>query len=728
MATHTDPLYDDQWHFDLIGDIETIWDDYDGSGVTVVVYDEGVEYTHEDLAANYDASMHYTYDGVTYDAMPIDGNSSHGTACAGLIGSVADNGLGGVGVASGVTLTGVNYLDDIQFETGDVYDEAMLWAANFDIMSNSWGWGGSFTREQNLTIADSSASRDVALFEEVVAIGRDGLGTIIVKAAGNETNNANGDGWNVSRYTICVSATDLNGDATYYTNFGSSILVAAPASAVTTDQSGNAGYNRNGTDDGDAEPDTDYTTTFNGTSAATPTVAGVVALMLEANPNLGWRDVQTILAMSATHTGSDMGGPGELEEIGAWQTVGGNTWNGGGTMFHQSYGYGMVDVYGAVRMAEAWAVISPEAQVSENEVSTTASYTGPNRNIADNDGVAGTGQTVLDIVVTEDVTIENIELTITMTHANATNMNIWLEAPDGTRIQVMVAGDANGRTMDNGLTWTYGVVSLQGYSSEGTWSVVFEDTVTGEIGFVEDASITFYGAEATPDTVFHFTDDFVMLEALESSRSVIDDLDGGVDWLNFAAMTGNITLTLVSGGAITVNGDIIANLSAGVEEFENAYMGDGKDKVTGNALNNEVYGMRGNDNLKGAKGADELHGDDGNDKLYGNSGNDTIFGGAGDDLLSGMGGKDRLIGDQGADTFVFTSAINSDRISDFEDNIDTIQLDDALWGGSMSVAQVVANFATVVDGNTVFDFGGGNMITISGLTDTAALLNDITII
>ena len=140
---------------------------------------------------------------------------------------------------------------------------------------------------------------------------------------------------------------------------------------MTTDQSGEAGYNA----DRDTDPvDSDYTSEFSGTSAATPTVAGVVALMLDANEGLGWRDVQTILAMSASHTGSAMGGPGELEEIGAWQTVGGNTWNGGGTMFHQSYGYGMVDVYAAVRMAEAWKIMSPVAKVSSNEITATGDF------------------------------------------------------------------------------------------------------------------------------------------------------------------------------------------------------------------------------------------------------------------------------------------------------------------------------------------------------------------
>jgi subtilisin family serine protease len=729
MATPNDPLYDDQWHFPLIGDIETIWDDYDGSGVTVVVYDEGVEYTHEDLAANYDSSMHFAYNNVTYDAMPVDDNSGHGTSCAGLIGAVADNGLGGTGVAPGVTLTGVNYLDDIQFQSDEIYDEAMLWAQNFDIMSNSWGWGGSFSFQQNLNNASSAASHDAELWAILVEDGRDGLGTIIVKAAGNETNNANGDGWNIIRYSICVAATEDTGVASYYSNFGSSILIAAPASAVTTDMTGSAGYNQPGTSFSDSDTiDPNYTSQFNGTSAATPTVAGVVALMLDANDTLGWRDVQTILALSASHTGSNLGGPGAADEVGNWQTVGGNTWNGGGTMFHQSYGYGMVDAYAAVRMSEAWAFMSPTAQTSDNEETATGDYNGATKNIQDNDGVAGSGQLVLGMTVAQDITIESIELKLTLTHANATNLNIWLKAPDGTTIQVMVEGDGSARTMDNGLTWVFGVVSLQGYSSAGQWKVVFEDTVTGETGSVSDASITFFGAQATTDTIFTFTDDFRMLEAKEGSRSIIDDLDGGTDWLNFAAMTGNINLDMQAGGEVLRGAKVIASLSLGADEFENAIMGDGKNKVTGNALDNEIHAMRGNDKIRAGDGADVAYGDDGDDVVGGGGGHDTLWGGGGDDKLIGNTGNDRLAGGTGADTFVFKANFSKDKIMDFEDNVDTLKLDDVLWGGGKTAAQVVDQYATVSGGNTIFDFGNGDVITIIGITDKSIFDNDIGII
>ncbi len=722
MATPTDPLYADQWHFGLMGDIEKIWDDYDGSGVTVAVYDEGVQYTHEDLDDNYDASMHFTYDGITYDPMPIDADSGHGTSCAGLIGAEANNGVGGTGVAPGVTLTGVNYLDDIQFQSAEIYDAAMLWAANFDIMSNSWGYSQNFSGVQNISDPNSGESHDLALWSQVVAEGRDGLGTVILKAAGNETNNSNGDGLNASRITITVAATDLNGDATYYTNYGSSILVAGPASAVTTDLTGNAGYN--GFFDDDDVP-TNYTSTFNGTSAATPTVAGIVALMMDANDNLGWRDVQNILALTASHTGSDLGGPGELEEVGSWQLVGGNTWNGGGTMFHQSYGYGMANAYGAVRMAEAWAVIYPVALTSANERNATGTYSGAGFAIPDSDDVAGTGQVSLDIEVTKNISIENIEVTVSLTHSDARNMNIWLEAPDGTRIQIFLEGDGNGRTMDDGLTWVFGVDSLRGFSSAGTWSVVFEDTVTGNTGTVEGASIEFFGSAAVNDTVFTFTDDFSAVAALEASRQTIDDLNGGVDWLNFAAMTGDLGVDLGSGGALSVDGIDIAALAAGSDEIENVFMGDGNDTVFGNGLGNEIHGMRGNDLLRADLGNDKVYGDDGKDTLHGEDGNDKIWGGDSADQIYGSAGKDQLYGDLGNDSFVFAVGAGGDKIHDFEDDADVLKLDDAIWGGGLSKSDLIADYADVRNGNTVFNFGDGNKVTILGVTDTSIFLDDI---
>ncbi len=720
--TPTDPLYAQQWHFKLLGDIEKIWDDYDGSGVTVAVYDEGVEYTHPDLSGNFDTSLNFSYRGTVYDPMPIDANSGHGTSCAGLIGASWNNGIGGTGVAPGVTLAGVNYLDVIQFEPQDVYDAAMLYAAEFDVMSNSWGFTGSFLGPQNLSKPTSTAAHDIALWETAIETGRNGLGTVIVKAAGNETNNVNGDGWNVSRYTITVSATDKNGNATYYTNFGSAVLVAAPAAAVTTDLTGDAGYN-NATDR-DNVP-VDYTSTFNGTSAATPVTAGVVALMLDANAGLGWRDVENILALSASHTGSALGAAtGTRYEVGTWMTMNGKLWNGGGTEFHQSYGYGMVDAFAAVRYAEAWAKIYPgQALTSANEIAATFGYTGPGIAIPDSDGKSGTGQVGISINSTSTMRIEAISIALTLTHSDGRDLNLWLKAPDGKMIPLF-AGDGNGRTWDNGTTWTFEVDALRGYSAQGTWSVVAEDKVTGNLGTLNDVSMTFYGSSATVNDVYNFTQDYQMMTAYQAGRSVIDDTNGGIDTLNYASIQAAITANLAAGGTVKFGTSQVSSFGAGADDFEKLYSGDGNDAITGNTLNNTIWGVRGLDTLHGGSGNDVLYGGTQGDYLLGDGGNDTMFGGNDVDNLAGAGGNDVLYGEAGSDFFIFGRNGGSDTIKGWENDRDTLKLDDALWGGGLTIQQVLTTFAHVVGANTLLDFGT-TVITLANFTNINNLADDI---
>jgi subtilisin family serine protease len=255
----------------------------------------------------------------------------------------------------------------------------------FDVVNHSWGAFPTYINDTSqITIAT------LAGFARAATEGRDGLGTIVVKAAGNSADSANGDAMNATRHAIIVGAHDWEGDASWYTNRGPNLLVSAPTSGntpegdlriVTTDRMGGEGY----------APD-DYTWTdstgFGGTSSAAPTVAGVVALMLDANPNLGWRDVQTILAYSAHGLGSydgpldnpdenvpvDENGDGIVDyfatlpvEYDTWSYNGADNWNGGGLHYSNDYGYGGVDAYNAVRMAEVWSLFET-AQTSTNEV------------------------------------------------------------------------------------------------------------------------------------------------------------------------------------------------------------------------------------------------------------------------------------------------------------------------------------------------------------------------
>ena len=109
----------------------------------------------------------------------------------------------------------------------------------------------------------------------------------------------------------------------------------------------------------------------------------------------------------------------------------------------------------------------------------------------------------------------------------------------------------------------------------------------------------------------------------------------------------------------------------------------------------------------------------------GGAGADTLYGGAGADRLDGGTGQDLLIGGTGADTFVFNSG--TDRIADFEQGVDHILLDPALWTGLTSAADVLFYYGDVVDTRATIDFENGNVLIIDGVTDPDTLAADISL-
>ncbi|MCY4190704.1 MAG: calcium-binding protein [Rhodospirillaceae bacterium] len=132
--------------------------------------------------------------------------------------------------------------------------------------------------------------------------------------------------------------------------------------------------------------------------------------------------------------------------------------------------------------------------------------------------------------------------------------------------------------------------------------------------------------------------------------------------------------------------------------------------------NDTIKGGAGGDILKGGAGDDKLFGDQGNDKIYGGSGadhlfgdqgSDRLYGGMGDDKLHGGDGDDRLYGGAGADTFVYAAGDGHDRIVDFADGKDRIDLS-AFWDiGAVNDLSVTQDGANVVidlpgrDGDTI---------------------------
>ena len=649
MAGSSNPLYGRQWHFDLIGDMETVWAEYDGSGVHVAVVDDGVQAGHPDLADNY-LGLHYAGGYGTDDGAPIYADDDHGTAVAGLIASV-DNGIGTIGVAHGADLSSINLLSNAGSFNRAL--DMLRFTANYDVVNASWGYAGDFST----SVADGTyrpedgGDAEGATIATAVETGRGGLGTIFVKAAGNDGGtiygNAGGEWLNSLHHTITVGATDRDGVAYDYSSHGANILISAPAGSQTTDRTGSAGYAAG-----------DYTNTFGGTSAATPVVAGVTALMLDAAPDLGWRDVQNILAASAAQTGSALGGPAGATEAGAWFSNGATNWNGGGMTYSQSYGYGLVDAHAAVRMAEAWHLFGAPATAANDRV-TVAGYTGAALPIGD------FGSTSASVWVATDIEVEHIYVEIEGDHTWIGDLDLTLVAPDGTAFE-LAARDGGSGQIDG--SFTFGVAGARGMGSAGRWRLEVSDGAAGDVGSLDDVTLTFVGAASSPATVHHVTDDFAMLASAEGARRVIEDTDGGLDWLNLVAVTGDVKLLMGTDGRLAIDGATLARIDPDGAAIENAALGDGDDTVRGSAAGNALHGGRGDDVLQGNGGNDTIHGQAGNDSLLGDAGSDTLSGGAGadvlwggdlrdrldggvgDDVLYGGGGSDLLYGGLGADT------------------------------------------------------------------------------
>lgn len=748
-----DELYASQWHFSLIGDIARIWDDYTGAGVTAAIYDDGIQYDHPDLDDNYDTSRHFTHGGVTFDAYPHSLNrDAHGTSVAGLLAAEA-NGIGGVGVAFGAMLTGIDVFNDMNAQPRPVENASFAYGKNFDIMSNSWSYVPDFAAYNDLGDPGSDTALMLDAMRQATVDGRGGLGTVITMAAGNEGANASGYGGVGSALTIGVAASDETGWIARYSNWGPSILVTAPAAAYTTDLMGDDGYSPG-----------DWTDSFSGTSAATPIVSGVVALMLEAAPDLGWRDVKTILALSAAQTGSAYGGAGGGEEQGAWQRIGEGHWNNGGASWHMSYGFGMVDAFAAVRMAEAWLTMTGAAQTSWNEVQLSASTLGTPTAIPD----LGTG--ALSLTVTDAFTVEHVHVNIDLTHDAFSTLEADLIAPDGTTVALLLSPDGRQRALSPSISsfeFDIGVTAFLGQQATGVWTLQVHDLVPENAGVLQGFAIDFFGTADSDNDVHTFTSDFANLQAADGDRGVIVDHDDGIDWLNFAAFQQKVTVRLDLGYVIfdgvtqmTVDPDTV---------IENVMGGDGNDRLRGNVESNHLAGQRGNDDLRGLGGNDILEGGLGRDTAYagsgedwldggadrdrliGGGGHDTIEGGDGKDiLLGGRGcdhliggeGKDRLIGglgndtldgglsqdklsgEQGADTFIFGVGSNIDLILDFEDDLDDILFDAQLWGGTVLSAAEMLGYADDGGADVVFTFGADVLIVI-GIDDKTMLLDDI---
>jgi len=312
--------------------------------------------------------------------------------------------------------------------------------------------------------------------------GRDGLGSIFVWASGNGgkyDDNCNCDGYATSIYTISVSATTMNEDVPWYSESCASTMTTTYSSGgftspkiVTTDLRGMC------------------TKEHTGTSASAPMAAGIIALMLEANPNLTWRDVQHIIVR--TSKTNNLFDPRDMKNPG-WLT------NGAGRQYSHRYGYGLMDAGAMTEMAKNWINV-PQQRICERSVISGSSQV----------AITSTSYFYNPIIVSFHVSqedcptsihkIEHVKIKMSAAFSRRGDLQMILVSPSGTESVIVGA-----RRYDNSKQGYYGhefmTVHMWDESPYGEWhlkimnmgSTWSQNSRSNSSGFLRQFSLQIHG-------------------------------------------------------------------------------------------------------------------------------------------------------------------------------------------------------------------------------------------
>jgi len=510
----SDPLFQYQWHLVNTGqrvrpdrlwrgalgvdaNVAPVWKQgLDGSGVTVAVVDDGVEIGHEDLRANIARGLNRNYQTGGSDPTPSIEELNHGTSVAGVI-AAARNDSGGVGVAPAAKLAGANLL--LSKHESDLADALGLGIADgrIAVSNNSWG---------SVNVAMPGMREVIA--EEIVRKGvdegRDGKGILYVFAAGNSNVDFQEStqprpphyGWsNFDRFqptqALTVCAVNANGVAPEYSSSGSNLLVCAPSDDMPDAEGVPQGPGITTT-----KPYGKYTHEFGGTSAATPVVSGVIALILQANPGLSWRDVRLILARTARILPSM-----ESDPAAQWTATGAtNPYTGNPYRYSTRYGFGLVDAEAAVSYAQRFKSVGGSTAAFWKQGCSGSV-------MEDIDAAATTGNVDRTIKMScGNRAVEFLEADIALEHPNFRALRVTLESPRGTKLVLSreysrcaasyekygMPAEACSTEMFNHRYRTHAVTALDEPVS-GDWTLRIEDALkTGEPIQLRSAALSIY--------------------------------------------------------------------------------------------------------------------------------------------------------------------------------------------------------------------------------------------
>ncbi|VEU36253.1 unnamed protein product [Pseudo-nitzschia multistriata] len=319
--------------------------------------------------------------------------------------------------------------------------------------------------------------------EKGVKDGRFGRGIIYIFAAGNSYgygDNSNFQSYAKSRYAMTVGAvkvTEVQGDSTdgetntilkpshaSYSTGGSSIFVVAPGGDYDTPKYQHIGA-------GGTEGNGDSCVTIGtGTSFAAPVVGGVVALMLEANPGLTWRDVRYIIAKTSNPIDNDDSND---------YTFG---LNSAGVGYSDLYGFGLIDAAEAVAMAEDWKI--KDVHVPP-ELGVTASSGPVNLQIVDDPTATATSTIMVNPNLnsqTEDDALESVSVYLKLHYPNIGQLRITLTSPLGTTSLLSPGGRSHHNQLEDDEWLEFLTLRSWGEVPYGEWKLSITDTKPGNGG------------------------------------------------------------------------------------------------------------------------------------------------------------------------------------------------------------------------------------------------------
>ena len=484
-----DEFYRCQWHLDNDNqfsgsagqdiNVEAVWstvedavtDDYiTGNGITVAVVDDGMHHQHEDLHENVDASKNHDYTGGNDIYTP---GETHGTAVAGII-AARDNSTGMRGVAPRATIYGYNYL----VEQSDA-NEANAMSRNADttaVSNNSWGPGDYGAPAHATSMWERAVS-------DGITSGYGGKGVFYVWAAGNGAEE--GDYSTLDEYSnyyavTSVCAVNYDDKRTSYSEAGANLWVCAPSSDRTKKMPGIAT-----TDNSNR-----YRDDFGGTSAAAPTIAGVAALIRDANEDLTWRDVKLILAASARKNDSD-----NL----SWEQGTAKYGDTGNYNFNHEYGFGVVDANAAVTLAKNWTNVPALREITASSV---------NINLSIPDAIPNEPLMSVRSSLTLDSHVEFIEyiqVDAHFDHGSFRDLNVELLSPSGQISNLSPYFGAYGTSLGSVFVhvqlsepFRFGSAKHLGEDAQGEWTLRVTDHIDDDQGTLKNWSITAYGHGLKP--------------------------------------------------------------------------------------------------------------------------------------------------------------------------------------------------------------------------------------